>query len=158
MERNVAKTARGVYKQAQLLRGQMSSNSYFLCGFFVPRSPGDVLETFNFLENAEDSDEEEDEEGDLMDDISTDKHHRNKKHKTKVQYTYTHTHSSCLTSPSPCLLSFHPTLILLYLFLFLISSFLSFSSLITIFSHSLLFPRLGMRAWPRKMTLTRRRL
>uniref|UniRef100_A0A3B4AJJ7 Striatin-3 n=1 Tax=Periophthalmus magnuspinnatus TaxID=409849 RepID=A0A3B4AJJ7_9GOBI len=27
------------------------------------RSPGDVLETFNFLENAEDSDEEEDEEG-----------------------------------------------------------------------------------------------
>ncbi|XP_041810063.1 striatin-3 isoform X1 [Chelmon rostratus] len=48
------------------------------------RSPGDVLETFNFLENAEDSDEEEDEEGDLMDDISTDKHHRAKKHKTKV--------------------------------------------------------------------------
>uniref|UniRef100_A0A3Q3XJB6 Striatin-3 n=1 Tax=Mola mola TaxID=94237 RepID=A0A3Q3XJB6_MOLML len=47
-------------------------------------SPGDVLETFNFLENADDSDEEEDEEGDLMDDISTDKHHRNKKHKTKV--------------------------------------------------------------------------
>uniref|UniRef100_A0A3Q3G580 Striatin-3 n=1 Tax=Labrus bergylta TaxID=56723 RepID=A0A3Q3G580_9LABR len=40
------------------------------------RSPGDVLETFNFLENAEDSDEEEDEEGDLMDDITTDKHHR----------------------------------------------------------------------------------
>ncbi|XP_075883965.1 striatin-3 [Nelusetta ayraudi] len=48
------------------------------------RSPGDVLETFNFLENAEDSDEDEDEEGDLMDDISADKHHRNKKHKTKV--------------------------------------------------------------------------
>ncbi|XP_060919810.1 striatin-3 [Labrus mixtus] len=48
------------------------------------RSPGDVLETFNFLENAEDSDEEEDEEGDLMDDITTDKHHRAKKHKTKV--------------------------------------------------------------------------
>ncbi|TKS86119.1 Striatin-4 Zinedin [Collichthys lucidus] len=48
------------------------------------RSPGDVLETFNFLENAEDSDEEEDEEGDLMDDISTDKHHRAKKHKSKV--------------------------------------------------------------------------
>ncbi|XP_029903840.1 striatin-3-like, partial [Myripristis murdjan] len=47
------------------------------------RSPGDVLETFNFLENAEDSDEDEDEEGDLMDDISTDKHHRAKKHKTK---------------------------------------------------------------------------
>lgn len=63
-----------------------------LMSFFVPRSPGDVLETFNFLENAEDSDEDEDEEGDLMDDISTDKHHRNKKHKTKVQYTHTHTH------------------------------------------------------------------
>lgn len=50
----------------------------------VSRSPGDALETFNFLENAEDSDEEEDEEGDLMDDIATDKHHRAKKHKTKV--------------------------------------------------------------------------
>ncbi|KAF7652801.1 hypothetical protein LDENG_00092110 [Lucifuga dentata] len=48
------------------------------------RSPGDVLETFNFLENAEDSDEDEEEDGDLMDDISTDKHHRAKKHKTKV--------------------------------------------------------------------------
>uniref|UniRef100_A0A3Q0S0B1 Striatin-3 n=1 Tax=Amphilophus citrinellus TaxID=61819 RepID=A0A3Q0S0B1_AMPCI len=48
------------------------------------RSPGDVLETFNFLENTEDSDEDEDDEGDLMDDISTDKHHRAKKHKTKV--------------------------------------------------------------------------
>uniref|UniRef100_A0A665U5X5 Striatin, calmodulin binding protein 3 n=1 Tax=Echeneis naucrates TaxID=173247 RepID=A0A665U5X5_ECHNA len=46
------------------------------------RSPGDVLETFNFLENAEDSDE--DEEGDLMDDISTNKHHRAKKHKPRV--------------------------------------------------------------------------
>lgn len=30
------------------------------------RSPGDVLETFNFLENADDSDEDEDEEGDVM--------------------------------------------------------------------------------------------
>uniref|UniRef100_A0A3B4G7T8 Striatin-3 n=1 Tax=Pundamilia nyererei TaxID=303518 RepID=A0A3B4G7T8_9CICH len=48
------------------------------------RSPGDVLETFNFLENTEDSDEDDDEEGDLMDDITTDKHHRAKKHKTKV--------------------------------------------------------------------------
>nr|XP_040026095.1 striatin-3 [Gasterosteus aculeatus aculeatus] len=52
------------------------------------RSPGDVLETFNFLENAEDSDEEEEEEeeeeGDLMADISTDKHQRAKKHKAKV--------------------------------------------------------------------------
>uniref|UniRef100_A0AAX7SIM4 Striatin-3 n=1 Tax=Astatotilapia calliptera TaxID=8154 RepID=A0AAX7SIM4_ASTCA len=40
------------------------------------KSPGDVLETFNFLENTEDSDEDDDEEGDLMDDITTDKHHR----------------------------------------------------------------------------------
>ncbi|XP_057715532.1 striatin-3 isoform X1 [Corythoichthys intestinalis] len=47
------------------------------------RGPGDVLETFNFLENAEDSDEEEDEDGELMDDIGDDiKHHR--KHKNKV--------------------------------------------------------------------------
>ncbi|KAM9356162.1 striatin-3 isoform 2-T2 [Pholidichthys leucotaenia] len=46
------------------------------------RSPGDVLETFNFLENVEDSDE--DEEGDLMDDISANKHLRVKKHKTRV--------------------------------------------------------------------------
>ncbi|KAM8833391.1 striatin-3 isoform 2-T2 [Synchiropus picturatus] len=36
------------------------------------RSPGDVLETFNFLENTEDSDEDEDEEGEV------------KKHKSKV--------------------------------------------------------------------------
>uniref|UniRef100_A0A3Q3KF58 Striatin-3 n=1 Tax=Mastacembelus armatus TaxID=205130 RepID=A0A3Q3KF58_9TELE len=48
------------------------------------RKDSDVLETFNFLENPEDSDEDEDEEGDLMDDISTDKHHRTRKHKTKV--------------------------------------------------------------------------
>ncbi|XP_057715534.1 striatin-3 isoform X3 [Corythoichthys intestinalis] len=47
------------------------------------RGPGDVLETFNFLENAEDSDEEEDEDGELMDDIGDDiKHHR--KHKNKL--------------------------------------------------------------------------
>uniref|UniRef100_A0A8B9LRX3 Striatin, calmodulin binding protein 3 n=1 Tax=Astyanax mexicanus TaxID=7994 RepID=A0A8B9LRX3_ASTMX len=41
--------------------------------------------TFNFLENADDSDEEEDEEGDLMEDLSnrTDKQ-RIKKHKIKV--------------------------------------------------------------------------
>lgn len=65
------------------------------------RSPGDVLETFNFLENAEDSDEEEDEEGDLMDDISTDKHHRNRKHKSKV-----HKHTlSVTTSPVTCSLT-----------------------------------------------------
>lgn len=51
----------------------------------VKRNPGDVLETFNFLENADDSDEEEDEEGDLMEDLSnrTDKQ-RIKKHKIKV--------------------------------------------------------------------------
>lgn len=97
MEQNVAKTARGAYKQAQLLKGSDAIQFLLLMCFFVPRSPGDVLETFNFLENAEDSDEDEDEEGDLMDDISTDKHHRNKKHKTKV-YTHTHTHSKCLTS------------------------------------------------------------
>uniref|UniRef100_A0A3B3IL52 Striatin, calmodulin binding protein 3 n=1 Tax=Oryzias latipes TaxID=8090 RepID=A0A3B3IL52_ORYLA len=46
------------------------------------RIPSDDLETFNFLENAEDSDE--DEEADLMDDLGTDKHRRAKKHKTKV--------------------------------------------------------------------------
>uniref|UniRef100_A0A8B9LSE3 Striatin, calmodulin binding protein 3 n=1 Tax=Astyanax mexicanus TaxID=7994 RepID=A0A8B9LSE3_ASTMX len=51
----------------------------------MKRNPGDVLETFNFLENADDSDEEEDEEGDLMEDLSnrTDKQ-RIKKHKIKV--------------------------------------------------------------------------
>ncbi|KAJ3613167.1 hypothetical protein NHX12_019419, partial [Muraenolepis orangiensis] len=48
------------------------------------RSPGDVLETFNFLENTEDSDEEEeDEEGDILDHINTHTAQR-KKHKTKV--------------------------------------------------------------------------
>uniref|UniRef100_A0A1A8N4Z9 Striatin-3 n=1 Tax=Nothobranchius pienaari TaxID=704102 RepID=A0A1A8N4Z9_9TELE len=48
------------------------------------RIPNDNLETFNFLENTEDSDEDDDEEGDLMDDITTDKHHRAKKHKINV--------------------------------------------------------------------------
>lgn len=49
------------------------------------RNPGDVLETFNFLENADDSDEEDDEDGDIMEDLSnrTDKQ-RIKRHKTKV--------------------------------------------------------------------------
>lgn len=51
------------------------------------------METFNFLENAEDSDEEEDEDGDLMDEISPNKHHRNKKHKSKVNNTQTSTGS-----------------------------------------------------------------
>uniref|UniRef100_A0A7N8XTW6 Striatin-3 n=1 Tax=Mastacembelus armatus TaxID=205130 RepID=A0A7N8XTW6_9TELE len=40
------------------------------------RSPGDVLETFNFLENPEDSDEDEDEEGN-----------------TRPRYVHTHTHT-----------------------------------------------------------------
>lgn len=52
----------------------------------VFRISNDNLETFNFLENAEDSDEDDDEEGDLMDDISTDKHHRAKKHKANVSF------------------------------------------------------------------------
>ncbi|KAI5102194.1 striatin-3, partial [Silurus meridionalis] len=54
-------------------------------GHDTKRNAGDVLETFNFLENADDSDEEEDEEGELMEDMSnrTDKQ-RVKKHKIKV--------------------------------------------------------------------------
>ncbi|KAL0968982.1 hypothetical protein UPYG_G00220820 [Umbra pygmaea] len=47
----------------------------------MKRNPGDVLETFNFLENADDSDE--DEEGDLMEDVDRGKH-TIKKHKIKV--------------------------------------------------------------------------
>uniref|UniRef100_A0A8C8D8I9 Striatin-3 n=1 Tax=Oncorhynchus tshawytscha TaxID=74940 RepID=A0A8C8D8I9_ONCTS len=50
----------------------------------MKRNPGDVLETFNFLENAEDSDEDDDEEGDLMEDIDSGKH-TIKKHKIKVK-------------------------------------------------------------------------
>uniref|UniRef100_A0A3Q2X7D0 Striatin, calmodulin binding protein 3 n=1 Tax=Hippocampus comes TaxID=109280 RepID=A0A3Q2X7D0_HIPCM len=50
----------------------------------VKRSPGDVLETFNFLENAEDSDEDDDDDdGELMDDMGDDIKHR-RKHKSKV--------------------------------------------------------------------------
>ncbi|XP_062863992.1 striatin-3 [Trichomycterus rosablanca] len=54
-------------------------------GHDMKRNPGDVLETFNFLENADDSDEEDDEEGDIMEDLSnrTDKQ-RIKKQKIKV--------------------------------------------------------------------------
>ncbi|XP_038823177.1 striatin-3-like isoform X1 [Salvelinus namaycush] len=52
-------------------------------GHDMKRNPGDVLETFNFLENAEDSDEDDDEEGDLMEDIDSGKH-TIKKHKIKV--------------------------------------------------------------------------
>ncbi|XP_064783927.1 striatin-3 isoform X1 [Oncorhynchus masou masou] len=49
----------------------------------MKRNPGDVLETFNFLENTDDSDEDDDEEGDLMEDIDSGKH-TIKKHKLKV--------------------------------------------------------------------------
>lgn len=73
-------------------RAHVHTEVHLLYTCVCSRSPGDVLETFNFLENVEDSDEEEDEEGDLMDDISTDKHHRNRKPKSKV-YTHTHTAS-----------------------------------------------------------------
>ncbi|XP_028935233.1 striatin-3 isoform X2 [Ornithorhynchus anatinus] len=47
----------------------------------VKRNSGDVLETFNFLENADDSDE--DEENDMIEDIAEgkEKHRMNKKHK-----------------------------------------------------------------------------
>ncbi|XP_060117419.1 striatin-3 isoform X4 [Heteronotia binoei] len=47
----------------------------------IKRNPGDVLETFNFLENADDSDEEE--ESDMIEDIAEgkEKHRLNKKHK-----------------------------------------------------------------------------
>uniref|UniRef100_A0AAY4A6P5 Striatin N-terminal domain-containing protein n=1 Tax=Denticeps clupeoides TaxID=299321 RepID=A0AAY4A6P5_9TELE len=47
----------------------------------MKRTSGDVLETFNFLENADDSDDDEDEEGELMEDLEK---HRTKKHKIKV--------------------------------------------------------------------------
>lgn len=48
------------------------------------RNSGDVLETFNFLENADDSDEEE--ESDMIEDIAEgkEKHRINKKHKVKI--------------------------------------------------------------------------
>ncbi|XP_070972555.1 striatin-3 [Oncorhynchus clarkii lewisi] len=49
----------------------------------MKRNPGDVLETFNFLENTDDSDEDDDEEGDLMEDIDSGKH-TIKRHKIKV--------------------------------------------------------------------------
>nr|XP_056708129.1 striatin-3 isoform X3 [Euleptes europaea] len=47
----------------------------------IKRNPGEVLETFNFLENADDSDEEE--ESDMIEDIAEgkEKHRINKKHK-----------------------------------------------------------------------------
>uniref|UniRef100_H3CA87 Striatin-3 n=1 Tax=Tetraodon nigroviridis TaxID=99883 RepID=H3CA87_TETNG len=62
----------------QLINGSESCKEQRSAG---SRSPGDVLETFNFLENAEDSDEDEEEDGDLMDDVSPSKAHRSKKHR-----------------------------------------------------------------------------
>lgn len=56
--------------------------------FFPCRNPGDVLETFNFLENADDSDEEE--ESDMIEDIADgkEKHRINKKHKVKKSLSF----------------------------------------------------------------------
>lgn len=54
---------------------------------FVPfdRPSGDVLETFNFLENADDSDEEE--ENDMIEGIPEGKDkHRMNKHKVGTQF------------------------------------------------------------------------
>lgn len=52
------------------------------------RNSGDVLETFNFLENADDSDEEE--ESDMIEDIAEgkEKHRINKRHKVKDFKTF----------------------------------------------------------------------
>ncbi|XP_016400073.1 striatin-3-like [Sinocyclocheilus rhinocerous] len=53
-------------------------------GHDMNRNP-EVLETFNFLENADDSDEEEDDEGDIMEDVPDRSNKRRiKKHKMKV--------------------------------------------------------------------------
>lgn len=46
------------------------------------RSPGDVLETFNFLENTEDSDEDEDEDAEMMDLRDTPRAKKHKIHKS----------------------------------------------------------------------------
>lgn len=56
------------------------SLSSLIIVFVFCRNPGDVLETFNFLENADDSDEEE---NDMIEDIAEgkEKHRINKKHK-----------------------------------------------------------------------------
>ncbi|XP_061467569.1 striatin-3 isoform X3 [Rhineura floridana] len=61
----------------QILNGGESKQK----GQDLKRNPGDVLETFNFLENADDSDEEE--ESDMIEDIADgkEKHRINKKHK-----------------------------------------------------------------------------
>ncbi|KAM6445228.1 striatin-3 isoform 2-T2 [Rhynochetos jubatus] len=64
----------------QMLNGGESPSSKQK-GQEIKRNSGDVLETFNFLENADDSDEEE--ESDMIEDIAEgkEKHRINKKHK-----------------------------------------------------------------------------
>nr|XP_013795928.1 PREDICTED: striatin-3 isoform X3 [Apteryx mantelli mantelli] len=64
----------------QILNGGESPSSKQK-GQEIKRNSGDVLETFNFLENADDSDEEE--ESDMIEDIAEgkEKHRINKKHK-----------------------------------------------------------------------------
>ncbi|KAM9291984.1 striatin-3 isoform 3-T3 [Morus bassanus] len=64
----------------QILNGGESPSSKQK-GQEIKRNSGDVLETFNFLENADDSDEEE--ESDMIEDIGEgkEKHRINKKHK-----------------------------------------------------------------------------
>ncbi|XP_039560752.1 striatin-3 isoform X5 [Passer montanus] len=64
----------------QILNGGESPSSKQK-GQEIKRNSGDVLETFNFLENADDSDEEE--ENDMIEDIAEgkEKHRLNKKHK-----------------------------------------------------------------------------
>ncbi|XP_036239114.1 striatin-3 isoform X4 [Molothrus aeneus] len=64
----------------QILNGGESPSSKQK-GQEIKRNSGDVLETFNFLENADDSDEEE--ENDMIEDIAEgkEKHRINKKHK-----------------------------------------------------------------------------
>ncbi|OPJ83139.1 striatin-3 isoform A [Patagioenas fasciata monilis] len=64
----------------QILNGGESPSSKQK-GQDMKRNSGDVLETFNFLENADDSDEEE--ESDMIEDIAEgkEKHRINKKHK-----------------------------------------------------------------------------
>ncbi|XP_063146082.1 striatin-3 isoform X2 [Candoia aspera] len=67
-------------KLEQILNGGESPTSKQK-GQDMKRNPSDVLETFNFLENADDSDEEE--ENDMIEDITEgkEKHRINKKHK-----------------------------------------------------------------------------
>uniref|UniRef100_A0A8C5SID0 Striatin N-terminal domain-containing protein n=1 Tax=Laticauda laticaudata TaxID=8630 RepID=A0A8C5SID0_LATLA len=79
-------------KLEQILNGGESPTSKQK-GQDIKRNPSDVLETFNFLENADDSDEEE--ENDIIEDITEgkEKHRINKKHKVKrpnsfINYCY----------------------------------------------------------------------